>query len=135
MSDSEFVDFVKCEVNKLHDALINDDLKMFGEIRSSISSQFETVMKDIRDDAESRIRREIEGRPHEPEDYDTSEVEQSKGYEDEEEVLERVVVESEEKFNERFPFPHDSLEELSGLSEWQKEEAIKFIAEFKSKYF
>jgi hypothetical protein len=29
ISDSEFVDFVKCEVNKLHDALIGNDLEMF----------------------------------------------------------------------------------------------------------
>jgi hypothetical protein len=131
MSDSEFVDFVKRMVSKLHDALINNDLKTVSEICSGVSSQCEKIMENIRDDKESGIRGEIEKRPHDPDEYDTSEEEQSKYYEDEEEVLERVVVESEETFNERFPFSYDSLQELSRLSPQPKEQAIDFVTKFK----
>jgi vacuolar-type H+-ATPase subunit E/Vma4 len=136
MSDSECLNFLKSELDKLHDALIHDDLERFREIRANISSQFETIKENIRRGAKSRIRREIEKQPHDPEDYDTSEDEQSKSHEDEQEVLEYVEEKSEEEFNERFPFPdfQDSLEELAELTGVPKEQAIKFIADFNTKY-
>ena len=135
MNDSEFVDFVKREVNKLHDALIKDDLAEFRQIRSVISSQFETILENIQEGKESGIRHKIEKRPHDPDEYNTSEDEQSKYYEDEQEVLEGVVVESEETFNERFPFSYDSLKALVESSGWPKEKAIDLIAKFNSRYF
>jgi phosphoglycolate phosphatase-like HAD superfamily hydrolase len=137
MSDSEIWAFVKKELDKLYDALINDEPEKAGEISSGICSQFETIRDDIRLDKKSKISREIEKRPHDDEEYNTSEPDQSKWHEDGEEILERVEEESDEAFNERFPFPGfpDALDELETLQPFPKEEAIKIVTAIKAKYF
>jgi len=137
MSDSEIWDFIKHEMDKLHDALINDEPEKVREISSGICSQFETIREDIRGDKESKIRREIGARPRDDDKYNTSEDEQSKSHEDEEEILERVEEEVDEAFNERFPFPDfpDALDELERLPGLPKEEAIKVVTALKATYF
>jgi hypothetical protein len=136
MSDLEFVDLVKQSLDDLLEALTKEDWGETREICSRIGSEWEIILSQIRGDAESKIRREIEQRPHDPEEYDTSEDEQSKSHEDEEEVLERVEVETDEAVAERFPpdFP-DLIDEISRVPTQLPEESIKSVGALKSKYF
>ena len=136
MSDLEIVDLVKQALDELLDALTKDEREQVNEICGRICSEWEAIIENIRGDAESKIRREIEERPRDPEEYDTSEDEQSKSHEDEEEVLERVELETDEAVAERFPADFaDLIEEISKVAMQLPEDAVKRVAALKSKCF
>lgn len=134
-TDSEIWGFVKGKLDELLDAQKNQDLEEVRQIPSDICSLFEQIREGIRADKESKIRQKVEKRPRDEDEYDTSEVEQSKSYEDEEEILVEATVESDLELNEAFPFAEDLLDKLKILSVLKTEEFIKSVTDLKTKWF
>jgi hypothetical protein len=134
VTESEIWGFVKHEVDELLDALKKQDREEARKIASGICSLFEQIREVIRADKEFKIRREVEKRPRDEDEYDTSEDEQSKSYEDAQEIMEGAAVESDVALNEAFPFAEDMLDKLESLP-FEIEEAIKIVTELKARCF
>jgi hypothetical protein len=134
-TEPEIWDFVKGKLDELLDALKNQDQNEVRKISSGICSLFEQIREVIRADKEFKIRREVEKRPRDEDEYDTSEDEQSKSYEDAQEIMEGSAVESDVALNEAFPFAEDMLDKLESLSVLKTEEFIKNVTDLKTKWF
>jgi hypothetical protein len=134
-TEPEIWNFVKGKLDELLDALKNQDQNEVREISSGIYSLFEQIREVLRVDKEFKIRREVEKRPRDEDEYDTSEVEQSKSYEDAQEIMEGAAVESDVELNEAFSFAEDMLDELERLPVLKTEELIKNVTDLKAKWF
>jgi len=133
MNDAEFRNFLRNELDKLSDALVNDKSEDVRVICSETRCQLEKIQEAVADELESQARREIEKKPHDAEEYDTSEDEQSKSYEDEEDILERRA-ESDLVLTERYGLDFsDLIDDFEKLSWLPREEAVKIITALKAK--
>ncbi len=117
-TESEIWDFVKCELDKLVDALKNQNQEEVGRISSGICSLFEQIREEICDKKKTEIEREIVSSRF------------SDGSEEE-----HLAVESDIAFDEAFPFATEMLEELEILPTVEIEKAIKFVTNLKAKWY
>jgi hypothetical protein len=133
MNDAEFQSFLRDELDKISDALADERSDDVRTICAEAHCQIEKIQKSVADELESQARREIEKRPRDDEDYDTSADEQSKCYEDEEEILERRA-EADLVLTERYGFDFsDLIDDFKKVSWLPKDEATKVIESVKGK--
>jgi hypothetical protein len=124
MNKVEFWNFLRRGLDELSNALANEDSKHVNAVCARMRCRFREIREAVADGLESQLRREIENRPHDDEEYYTSEDEQSKSYEDEEEILERRA-ETDVVLSERYELDFSELvDDLGSLERMPRDEAI-----------
>ena len=122
MKDPDFRNFLRDQLDDLSDAVINERSEDVDAICSVIHRQLEEILEAAADELEAKARREIGKRPHNDEEYDTSEDE------DAEEILE-TRAEADLVLSEQYGLDFsDFADDFNKLRWLPKEEAIKMVA-------